>query len=96
MKPLLPLALLLFAVTLFAQTDHPPATPAAERIASYQQRQALAERSIVNAIEFRNVGPTIMSGRVADLDVWEEDPTHFYGKRRTMALLLSPCSTTKW
>ncbi|MCB9290645.1 MAG: glycosyl hydrolase [Lewinellaceae bacterium] len=78
MKPLLPLALLLFAVTLFAQTDHPPATPAAERIASYQQRQALAERSIVNAIEFRNVGPTIMSGRVADLDVWEEDPTHFY------------------
>ncbi|MCB9042124.1 MAG: glycosyl hydrolase [Lewinellaceae bacterium] len=78
MRLLLSTAFLALVVSVFAQTDHPPATPAAERIASYQQRQALAERSIANAIEFRNAGPAIMSGRVADLDVWAEDPSHFY------------------
>ncbi|MCO6479935.1 MAG: glycosyl hydrolase, partial [Phaeodactylibacter sp.] len=78
MRLLLSTAFLTLSVFVFAQSDHPPATPAAERIASYRQRQALAEKSIVNAIEFRNVGPTIMSGRVADLDVWAEDPSHFY------------------
>ncbi len=78
MRLLLSTALLLYTLTALAQSEHPPATPAAERIASYRQRQALAEKSIVNAIEFRNVGPTIMSGRVADLDVWAEDPSHFY------------------
>ncbi|MCB0549959.1 MAG: glycosyl hydrolase, partial [Phaeodactylibacter sp.] len=78
MRLLLSTAFLLFNLGIYAQPENPPATPAAERIASYQQRQALAERSIANAIEFRNVGPTIMSGRVADLDVWAEDPSHFY------------------
>ncbi|MCB9300397.1 MAG: glycosyl hydrolase [Lewinellaceae bacterium] len=72
------LLLCTFALTLFAQNEHPPFTAAAERMASYPQRQALAKQSIVNAIEFRNVGPTIMSGRVADLDVRPDDPTYFY------------------
>ncbi|MCB9350251.1 MAG: glycosyl hydrolase [Lewinellaceae bacterium] len=78
MRLLLPVLFLLSTLPAFTQTQQPPATPAAERIASYQQRLALAERSIVNAIEFRNAGPTIMSGRVADLEVWEKDPSHFY------------------
>jgi photosystem II stability/assembly factor-like uncharacterized protein len=60
--------------TLWAQQ----ATPANQRLESYQQRQNLREASIVNGIAFRNVGPTVMSGRVADIDVWEKDPTHFY------------------
>lgn len=78
MRLLLSFAFLLTISYAPAQDPVPPATPAAARIASYQQRKALAERSVVNAIEFRNVGPAIMSGRVADLDVWAEDPSHFY------------------
>ncbi|MCB0581434.1 MAG: glycosyl hydrolase [Phaeodactylibacter sp.] len=78
MRLLLPFALLLLCISLSGQSDAPPATPAGERIASYSQRQALAGRSVANAIEFRNVGPTIMSGRVADLDVRPGDPSHFY------------------
>lgn len=70
--------LLVFALSSYAQNEPPPYTPAAERLAGYRQRQALAEQSIVNAIEFRSAGPTIMSGRVADLDVREEDPSHFF------------------
>jgi photosystem II stability/assembly factor-like uncharacterized protein len=73
--------ILLFAtlhLALLAQDGQPPFTPAAERLAGFQQRQALSERSIANAIEFRNVGPAVQSGRVVDMDVWEKDPTHFY------------------
>lgn len=55
-----------------------PSTPAQLRLDSYQQRGVLRNASVANAIEFRNVGPTIMSGRVADIDIWEKDPTHFF------------------
>ncbi len=70
--------LFLLLVSSLSAQDSPAPTPADERLSSYQQRMALKEASIVNEIEFRNVGPTVMSGRVADIDVWEEDPTHFY------------------
>lgn len=67
-----------FALHGLSAQNPVPATPAQPRIQSYAQRQALRDASIANAIAFRNVGPTVMSGRVADIDVWEEDPTHFY------------------
>jgi len=70
--------LCLFALNVVFAQNPVPATPAQSRIQSYAQRQSLRDASIANAIEFRNVGPTVMSGRVADIDVWEEDPTHFY------------------
>jgi photosystem II stability/assembly factor-like uncharacterized protein len=53
-------------------------TPAEERLKGLQQRKILEERSILNAIPFRTIGPTVMSGRVVDLDVNENDPTEFY------------------
>ncbi|WP_456425523.1 WD40/YVTN/BNR-like repeat-containing protein [Rhodocaloribacter sp.] len=55
-----------------------PATPAEARLASVARREALREASLVRNVAFRNVGPTIMSGRVVDIDAWPEDPTHFY------------------
>lgn len=56
----------------------PPFTPAAERMQAHERRQQLSASSIINNIPFTNVGPTIMSGRVVDIDVWQQDPTHFY------------------
>jgi len=53
-------------------------TPAAERMKSVEQRLALEKRSIVNDVKFRSIGPNIMSGRVADVDVNPADPTEFY------------------
>ncbi len=58
--------------------EQPPYTPASERIASFEQRQDLAAASLVHGIEFRSIGPSVFGGRVADLEVWDEDPTHFY------------------
>ncbi len=58
--------------------DMPSATPATERWGGYQQRLKLEENSLVKNIPFRNVGPTVMSGRVVDLAVDPSDPSHFY------------------
>jgi photosystem II stability/assembly factor-like uncharacterized protein len=63
---------------LSAQLTQPPFTPAVERIKSFEQRLALEQQSIVNGIEFRSAGPSVFSGRVADIDVWTQDPSHFF------------------
>ncbi len=75
MRKILILLLLYSAQILVAQ---PPYTPADARIKSFEQRKKLEAASIVNGIEFRNIGPTVMSGRVADIDVSLADPTNFY------------------
>ena len=54
------------------------ATPAADRMKGYTQRQKLDAASLVNNVKFRAVGPTVMSGRVVDLDVNDANPTQFF------------------
>ncbi|MEQ9406038.1 MAG: glycosyl hydrolase [Cyclobacteriaceae bacterium] len=56
----------------------PQATPSSERWAGYQNRLELEKNSLVKNVPFRNVGPTVMSGRVVDLAVDPADPSHFY------------------
>lgn len=53
-------------------------TPAAERLKGLEQRKLLQQRSTLNNIAFRNIGPTVMSGRVVDIEVNAQDPTEFY------------------
>ncbi|WP_340076014.1 glycosyl hydrolase [Leptobacterium sp. I13] len=43
-----------------------------------ESTKELKEESIVKNVPFKNIGPTIMSGRVVDLAVNPEDPTEFY------------------
>jgi photosystem II stability/assembly factor-like uncharacterized protein len=66
--------------TLFltAQITPPPATPAADRLSGVEKRKALAGSSLIDAVEFKNIGPTVQSGRVVDLAVNPKDPTEFY------------------
>ncbi|QWX83722.1 glycosyl hydrolase [Cellulophaga sp. HaHaR_3_176] len=47
-------------------------------INSLQKKSDLQKKSIVKNIPFENIGPTVMSGRVVDLDVNPENPTEFY------------------
>lgn len=61
-----------------AAAPEPKGTPAAERIAGLAKRALTEKKSIVTNIPFRNVGPTVMSGRVVDLDVNPLDPTKFF------------------
>lgn len=52
-------------------------TSGTERLQSLQQKQQLKD-SLLSSISFRNIGPSIMSGRVVDIDANPEDPTEFY------------------
>jgi photosystem II stability/assembly factor-like uncharacterized protein len=67
----------LLLVTVLSNAQVKP-TPAADRMKSFQQKQALEKRSTLNEIKFRNIGPSVMSGRVVDIDANPLDPTEFY------------------
>ena len=75
----------LIAVIAFITTDFVAAqpaalspTPAQQRIAAFEKRKLLKDNSLITGIPFESIGPTVFSGRVTDLDVSPEDPTHFY------------------
>lgn len=68
-------AYLLICTFVFAQVKP---TSAEERLRANEQRKALEKKSIVNDVKFRSIGPSIMSGRVVDVDVNPDDPTEFY------------------
>jgi hypothetical protein len=64
---------------LYSQVNNPiPYTTAAERLESYKERIELQEKSLLSNVELKSIGPTVMSGRVVDIDVSPNDPTHFY------------------
>ncbi len=70
--------LLANSLLLTVAVAQPAPTPAAERLKVTEQRKALKSRSLLNEIPFRNIGPSIMSGRVVDIDANPADPTEFY------------------
>lgn len=53
-------------------------TSADERMKGVQQRKVMQQQSLINNTSFRNIGPSVMSGRVVDMEVNPEDPTEFY------------------
>ncbi len=66
---------LFFTILFYAQQPASKAEALKEALAN---RTLLDKSSSVKNIPFKNVGPTIMSGRVVDLAVNPEDPTQFY------------------
>ena len=67
-----------FSLSLSIKAQEHQPTPADKRVQSFDVRTSLKETSLVKDVEFRNVGPVNMSGRVVDLAVNEADPTQFY------------------
>jgi photosystem II stability/assembly factor-like uncharacterized protein len=63
--------LLLFTIIATAQQP----SSAANVIADLEMQQESAQNSLYKNLEFKNIGPTIMSGRVVDVDVNPADPT---------------------
>ncbi len=66
---------LLMGLVAFAQ---PKPSSAADRLKSNEQKSLLLANSTVNNTSFQNIGPSVMSGRVVDIDVNPSDPTEFY------------------
>jgi photosystem II stability/assembly factor-like uncharacterized protein len=69
--------LLCLVITASIQAQVKP-TPAADRLKANDQRKALQQKSLINSSKFRNIGPSVMSGRVVDIDANPDDATEFY------------------
>ena len=54
------------------------ATEGTQRMKSLTEKTTRASNSTLKDINFRNIGPSIMSGRVDDLEVNPNNPTEFY------------------
>lgn len=67
-----------FCFVSFFTNAQSPVNTAQARMASLQQKEALEKRSLLNSIPFRNIGPSVMSGRVVDITANPTDPTEFY------------------
>ncbi len=70
--------LCIFLILLCTGVRAQESTSVADRRAGYATRKQLLEHSPVGGLEFTNIGPSIMSGRVTDVAVDPTDPTHFY------------------
>lgn len=75
MKSIIRVFFLLITISVSAQQS---ATDSQVVKKSLQEKQTLENTSIIKNVSFSNIGPTIMSGRVADIDVNPNDPTEFY------------------
>jgi len=69
------LVLLLFCTYTFAQ---PSATTENTVTQALKVKKQLEANSILKNIPLKNIGPTVMSGRVVDIDANPDDPTEFY------------------
>lgn len=63
---------------LTAAAQQPAATPAEQRFNAFEQRKGLKTNSLLQPVKAVNIGPTIFSCRVTDLDVNPSDPTEMY------------------
>ena len=72
------LSLLFCAFIATAIYGQQPATSGADVMKGIQQKEQLTQNSIVKNLPFKNVGPTIMSGRVVDFAINPNNPTEFY------------------
>jgi len=69
-------SVLFFSVFLGSSQIAPTQSDVVEK--ALEEKEKLAKSSIVKNISFENIGPTVMSGRVVDVDVNPENPTEFY------------------
>ncbi|MFD1161556.1 WD40/YVTN/BNR-like repeat-containing protein [Hwangdonia seohaensis] len=67
-----------FILCFYFGFSQQPSTSSKVLEKAIQQKQASTQNSLVKNVPFENIGPTIMSGRVVDLDVNPENPIEFY------------------
>ena len=69
---------LIFAIFLHFVAFCQNPTSSLEILESLKYQNELIENSIVKNLEFKNIGPSVMSGRVSDIEVNPNNPNEFY------------------
>ncbi len=77
--------------TLFSSVTKPD-----ERLESYRVHQALQAESMFGAIQWREIGPYFMSGRIDDIEAYENKPYKFYIAAASGGLWLTENNGTTW
>ena len=72
--------LLFVTVCLFQYSTYAQINPSPSNVYNnaFQQRKKLLDESLVKNLKFTNIGPSVMSGRVVDLEVNPDNPNIFY------------------
>ncbi len=70
--------LLSYFILSFVSYGQQPATLASDVENALQQKAVLTKNSIVKNLPFKNIGPTVMSGRVVGFAVNPDNPIEFY------------------
>jgi len=100
MKKIYLLCFLSISFSVFAQKNKPKTeilpnyTKASERLASFKNRQELQKNSLFKNLPFQNIGATIMSGRVVDMDINPTDPSIFLAAYASGGLWLTTSNGT--
>lgn len=68
----------LFLLSFLSVFSQQPATSGTDLKAAIKDKAELTKRSVVKNLPLKNIGPTVMSGRITDFAVNPEDPTEFY------------------
>lgn len=71
------LCLFLVALSLMVFSQIQP-TPSKRRIEGFKDKASLEDNSLINHISFQSIGPSIMGGRVVDIDVNPNNSIEFY------------------
>lgn len=71
-------------------------TTAQQVVTALQQKQRMEASSLVQHILLKNIGPSVMSGRVVDLDVNPDNPVEFYVAYASGGLWYTPNNGTSF
>ena len=74
MKYLSSILLLILYTSGFSQVS----TSSDDVLKSLKMQNELIKNSLVKNLEFKNIGPSVMSGRVTDIEVNPNNPSEFY------------------
>lgn len=66
-----------FFLSLFSFAQQ-PSTTTNDLMKGIQQKEEQAQKSILRKLPFKNIGPTVMSGRITAFAVNPDEPTEFY------------------
>lgn len=86
----------IFSLSLTLTTAQSQFTPSSERQDGYNNKIESSDGSLVKGLRFNSIGPTVMSGRVVDLAVNPEDPTHFYAAYASSGLWVTHNNGTRF
>lgn len=68
-------SLFLYSIIGYSQS---PSTSATAVLKALKQKEELTQNSLVKHVPFENIGPSIMSGRVTDIEANPDNSTEFY------------------